>query len=96
MSKDILFNHEQYKFSYRIAGVLIHNGFVLLQKPVDDDGYSIPGGHVDFGETSDTTLIREFKEEINADIKVGKLIAVGEIFSLGVKGPASKLVFTIW
>ncbi len=45
-----------------------------------DDGYSIPGGHVSYGETSSETLIREFKEEINADIKIEKLVMVGENF----------------
>ena len=33
-----------------------------------------------FGETTSETLIREFKEEINADIKIEKLIMVGENF----------------
>jgi ADP-ribose pyrophosphatase YjhB (NUDIX family) len=51
-----------------------------LQKPIDDDGYSIPGGHVNFGEKSEEALIREFKEEVNADIKVDRLILVGENF----------------
>ncbi|MBK1813211.1 NUDIX hydrolase [Clostridium sp. YIM B02505] len=80
MSRDIIFKTEEYVFSYRVAGLLIQNGKVLLQKPVDDTGYAIPGGHVALGETNEETLIREFKEEINADIKVDKLRWVGELF----------------
>ena len=35
---DILFCTDSYVFSYRVAGVCIQNGKVLLQKPADDDG----------------------------------------------------------
>jgi len=80
MSKDILFKTNEFIFSYRVAGILIKDKRILLQKPIDDDGYSIPGGHVSFGETTSEALIREFKEEINADIKIEKLIMVGENF----------------
>ena len=78
--EDILFKTERFVFSYRIAGILIRNGKILLQKPANDDGYSFPGGHVSFGETSDKALIREFKEEIGADIKVERLSLIGEVF----------------
>lgn len=45
---DILYKTDDYVFSYRVAGILIRQGKVLLQKPKNDDGYSIPGGHVGF------------------------------------------------
>jgi len=77
---DILFKTNDYVFSYRVAGILIRNGKVLLQKPVNDTGYAFPGGHVNFGETNEETLVREFKEEISADINVNGLRWVGEIF----------------
>lgn len=77
---DILFKMEDGVFSYRVAGVCVQNGKVLLQKPSNDDGYTFPGGHVAFGETNTEILLREFKEEINADIKIGELKWVGEIF----------------
>ena len=77
---DILFKTEDYVFSYRVAGICIQNGKVLLQKPADDEGYAFPGGHCAFGETSEETLIREFREETGAEISVGELKWVGEIF----------------
>ncbi len=80
MSRDILFKTDEFVFSYRVAGLLIKNNKVLLQRPLDDTGYAIPGGHVAFGETNRDTLIREFKEEIGADIAVTGLKWVGEIF----------------
>lgn len=78
--KDILFKTEDYVFSYRVAGVCVCDGTVLLQKPTNDTAYAVPGGHVSFGETNEETLIREFREEIGADITVGDLMWVGELF----------------
>lgn len=77
---DILFKSDDFVFSYRVAGICIQNNSVLLQKPRNDGGFAFPGGHVAFGETHEQTLIREFQEEIGADIKVGALKWVGEIF----------------
>ena len=77
---DILFKTEEYVFSYRVAGICLHDGKVLLQKAADDNGFAFPGGHVAFGETNTETLAREFQEEIGADIRVGALKWVGEIF----------------
>ncbi len=78
--QDILYKTESHIFSYRIAGILIRDGKILLQKPLHDDGYSFPGGHVSFGETSEQALIREFKEELSADIEVKRLLMIGENF----------------
>jgi ADP-ribose pyrophosphatase YjhB (NUDIX family) len=77
---DILFKTEEYIFSYRVAGIAIQNKKVLLQKPINDNGFAFPGGHVSFGETNEETLLREFKEEINAKIKVNDLKWIGELF----------------
>jgi len=77
---DIRYHTEEFVFSYRTAGILIRDGKVLLQKPDNDDGYAVPGGHVALGETNEETLAREFREECNTEITVGPLRAVAEIF----------------
>ena len=76
---DILFKNEDFVFSYRVGGVLIHDNKILLQKPKDDD-YAIIGGHVTSMETTVQTLVREYKEEMHTDIDVDNLMAVSEIF----------------
>lgn len=78
-NRDILYKENDFVFSYRITGVLIQNGRVLLQKPKNDD-YAFPGGHAAALETSRETLIREFEEETHAAIEVDDLMAVGEVF----------------
>ena len=77
---DILFKTDEWVFSYRVAGICVRDGKVLLQKPTNDTAYAFPGGHVEFGETNEQTLIREFREEIGADITVKDLKWVAEIF----------------
>ncbi|MBQ7873998.1 MAG: NUDIX hydrolase [Oscillospiraceae bacterium] len=77
---DILFRKDGWVFSYRVAGIALSGGKVLLQKPTDEDFYAFPGGHVAFGETNEETLVREFKEETGADISVGELKWVAEAF----------------
>jgi ADP-ribose pyrophosphatase YjhB (NUDIX family) len=84
--RDIYFKTNQGIFSYRVGGILIRDGKVLLQRTTDDPGYAIPGGHVNFGEVSEKALIREFKEEIAADILPTRLLWIGEnFFSIGEK-----------
>ena len=78
--EDILFKTDDSVFSYRIGGLLTHNGKALMQKAVDDDGYAFIGGHAAFGETTAETIVREFKEEIGADINAERLFMVNENF----------------
>ena len=78
--RDILFTTDEGIFSYRVAGVCVHDGYVLLQNTDSDPSYAFPGGHVAFGETNEEALVREFYEEIGARIKVGSLISAAEIF----------------
>lgn len=78
---DILYKTGAWVFSYRVAGICVKDGRVLLQTTTGEDrSFAFPGGHVAFGETNAQTLTREFKEEIGADIRVKELKWVGEIF----------------
>lgn len=78
---DLLFKIEEGVFSYRVAGICLRNGRVLLQTTTGEDrSFAFPGGHVSFGETNEQTLIREFREETGLDIRVGELKWVAEIF----------------
>ena len=80
MPRDILFNHANARFSYRISALIVQNGRALLQCPVGTQDYAFIGGHVEFGETAKETLVREIREEIHTDAIIGDLAAVGEVY----------------
>lgn len=90
MNHDILFRTEDFVFSFRVGGLLIHDGKILLQRAKNDD-YAIIGGHVAAFETTEETLRREFQEELHADVEVGDLAAVGEIFFPWGKKPCHQI-----
>ena len=87
---DILFKNDNFVFSYRVGGILKHNGKILLQRPKNDD-YAIIGGHVAAMETSMETLKREFEEELHAKIEVDNLLAIGEIYFPWGKRPCHQI-----
>ena len=62
--RDLTLNVLDYKLNIRAAGIIIHNGKVLVHKNVNDDYYALVGGRVEIGENSATTLKREIQEEI--------------------------------
>ena len=76
--KDILFDIYGELFSYRVGGALIKDNKILLTK--GGDNYSLPGGHVQIGETSSETIVREFKEETDFDVEPLNIVSTYENF----------------
>ncbi len=77
---DINFNFEKGRFTHRSTGILILNNKILLETSDGVNFWSPPGGNVQFGESSQEAVIREFKEELNADIKISRLLWISEGF----------------
>jgi ADP-ribose pyrophosphatase len=80
VNNDWLFKDENGICGFRAAGVLIRDEKILLQRDKDGNEYSVPGGHVQRNETSQQSLIREYKEETGADIICKRLIWIEEVF----------------
>jgi 8-oxo-dGTP diphosphatase len=60
------------------AGVLFrdHAGHVLLVKPTYKDGWEIPGGYVERGESPHAAAVREVAEELGADLDIAELLVL--------------------
>ena len=77
---DITLDVNNYKLNLRAAGVMIHNGKILVHRNVNSDHYALIGGRVEIGENSVDTIKREIKEELGKDIEIIGYISTIENF----------------
>jgi 8-oxo-dGTP diphosphatase len=85
MSKDEISKEIEAKFGNqlrtRVNGILIENDKILMVKHQMGNGrilWSVPGGGMNFGSTANDNLKREFLEETNLEIEVGRYLFVHE------------------
>lgn len=71
---------EDYKLNIRAGGLIIHNNKILAHKNINKDHYCIPGGRIELGENSETTIKREIQEELGKDIDILKYSSTIENF----------------
>ena len=76
----VVFEANETRFNYRVAGIALREGQVLLQYQAGMDHWCLPGGRVEFGETSVDALKREMLEETEETVQVGRLLWVAESF----------------
>lgn len=91
--KDILLKAQNDLFSLRVAGICLNGGKILLHKTSNNEGYTLPGGHVAFFETAEQSIIREFSEETGVDVWLGKLKWIGENFFNQGNYPCHQICF---
>jgi 8-oxo-dGTP pyrophosphatase MutT (NUDIX family) len=58
------------------AAIFDDRGRVLLHKRRDVDQWCVISGHVEFGESVEQAILREIREEANADASIIRLIGV--------------------
>jgi 8-oxo-dGTP pyrophosphatase MutT (NUDIX family) len=68
------------RFNYRVAGVCIHEGHVLLHRIESMDFWIMPGGRAELYESSWEALLREMREELGSEVTVDRLLWIVENF----------------
>src|SRR6185312_16203837 len=68
------------RFNYRVAGIALRDGHVLVCREDDDDWVMLPGGRVEMGEPTTTALVREIAEELHSTAEIGALVFTVENF----------------
>lgn len=76
----IMYEQGIYRFTYRVAGLFLHNRKALLHRAVSDDFWALPGGKGEFMESSEKAIKREMKEEMGVDVDVLRLLWIVEHF----------------
>lgn len=76
----ITFDHNNSRFTYRVAGVALHEGRVLLNTVQGFDFWFLPGGRCELREAATEALMREMREEMGVEIGIERLLWVVENF----------------
>lgn len=80
MAQDWLFVSEDHMMDLRVAGVLIHQGKLLVQREINGSVYALPGGHVQAGESLEAALLRELREEAGVSVVCERMLWSEECF----------------
>lgn len=76
---------QELTFRPAVYGVIVQNGKILMSKQWD--GYDLPGGGIELGESTEAALVREVKEETGLNVKVGSILGCEHsFFKLPFKG----------
>jgi nucleoside triphosphatase len=82
-----------------VVGVIIVNsdGKILLAKsPKWRNKWTVPGGHIELGETIQEAALREAKEEVGLDLESSGIISQGELIgSKDFHRPAHFIYFDV-
>jgi ADP-ribose pyrophosphatase YjhB (NUDIX family) len=64
----------------RVAGIVISEGQLLVQKPTDDPEscYAFIGGELEYGDTFESRIKKEFEEETSAQVTRAEYLFVVE------------------
>lgn len=77
---DIEIKTDYKEFHGRSCGIIKQENKFLIMRVDKAPYFHIPGGHIEIGEDSNQTVVREIKEEIGCDIKEENLFAIQENF----------------
>src|SRR5687767_1809370 len=82
-------------FNVRVYGILLgDNKEVLVSDEFIRGGYytKFPGGGLEFGEGTRDCLKREFKEEMDLDVRIGDHIYTTDFFQMSAFSPDQQII----
>lgn len=85
-------------FNVRVYGLLVQDGKVLVTDEIRGGTKmtKFPGGGLEFGEGLADGLKREFKEELNIDVKIGELFYINDFLQVSSFNPKDQLILVYY
>lgn len=77
---DLTLRTEMGLFNHRVAAVIVHNNKLLAQKNVKTNEYYLPGGRINYGESSEEAIKREIREELGVTVTDYSSLWINECF----------------
>ncbi len=77
---DLTLRTEMGLFNHRVAAVIVHNNKLLAQKNVKTNEYYLPGGRINYGESSEEAIKREIREELGVTVIDYSSLWINECF----------------
>ena len=74
----VMFSNGEITFMYRVGGIAVHDGRLLVEHNVKHDFCFVPGGRVEYGENAVQALSRELDEELGGGVQIGRLVIVAD------------------
>ncbi len=76
--EDISVNVGEHLLNFRVSALFRKGNKILTHHTIGESHYTLPGGRVKEGETTEQALIREMGEEMGKHIKIVKLVSFME------------------
>lgn len=76
--EDITVKVGEHIINYRVSAIFRYGNKILLHHELNSIHYTLPGGRVKEGETTEETLKREIKEEMGQEVKIIKSVSFME------------------
>ena len=74
----VMFSDGDITFMYRVGGIAVHGGRLLVERDVRHGFCFVPGGRVEYGESAVEALAREAREEFGEDVQIGRLVITAD------------------
>ena len=77
---DVVLKTENGRFNFRVCGIMLNDGKLLVMRDENAPYYYIPGGRVNLHETVENAILRELKEELDISAEIIRPLWVNQAF----------------